>query len=77
MEALEAAGFGSPRAIAEAGREALAALPIITDRADKIHTAAEEWLAARAQPEAEPEPVPQVRDDAAPPPDAAPPTAGT
>ncbi|PYM21736.1 MAG: transcription termination/antitermination protein NusA [Candidatus Rokuibacteriota bacterium] len=77
VEALEAAGFGSPRAIAEAGREALAALPIVADRADKIHTAAEEWLAARAQPEAEPEPVPQVRDDAAPPPDAAPPTAGT
>ena len=77
VEALEAAGFGSPRAIAEAGREALAALPIVADRADKIHAAAEEWLAARAQPEVEPEPVPQVRDDAAAPPDAAPPTAGT
>jgi transcription termination/antitermination protein NusA len=78
VEALEAAGFGSPRAIAEAGREALAALPVVGDRADKIHAAAEEWLAARAQPDVEPEPAPQARDDAAPPPaDPAPPTAGT
>src|SRR2546422_825408 len=48
VAALEAAGFGSPRLIAAAGREALAALPDVGDRADKIHAVAEEWLAARA-----------------------------
>ncbi|HET7340178.1 MAG TPA: transcription termination factor NusA [Methylomirabilota bacterium] len=68
VEALEAAGLGTPRAIAEAGLAALAALPAVGERADKIHAAAEEWLAARAAaaagpettepetPEAEPEP---------------------
>jgi N utilization substance protein A len=50
VEALEAAGLGSPRAIVDAGREALHALPAIGDRADKIYAAAEEWLAARAEP---------------------------
>jgi N utilization substance protein A len=50
MEALEAAGLGSPRAIVDAGREALQALPAVEDRADKIYAAAEEWLAARREP---------------------------
>jgi transcription termination/antitermination protein NusA len=77
VEALEAAGLGTPRAIAEAGREALAALPAVGDRADKLHVAAEEWLAARAEAErvaAEP----PARDGAAEAPrgDADPPTAG-
>jgi N utilization substance protein A len=49
-EALEAAGLGSPRAIVEAGPAALQRLPAIGDRADKIYVAAQEWLAARAEP---------------------------
>jgi len=49
VEALEAAGFGSPRAIVDAGREALHALPAVGDQADKIYAAAEEWIAAHAQ----------------------------
>jgi N utilization substance protein A len=56
VEALEQAGFGSPRAILDAGRDALRALPAIGDRADKIYTAAEEWLAARSEPTAAAEP---------------------
>jgi transcription termination/antitermination protein NusA len=66
VEALEAAGFGTPRAIAEAGREALAALPAIGDRADKIHAAAEEWLAARAAPPAEAEAAAEPERDGPP-----------
>ena len=83
VEALEAAGLGTPRLIAEAGREALAALPAVGDRADKIHAAAEEWLAARAEAErAAAEPVaaePPARDEAseAPRGDAEPPAAGS
>jgi N utilization substance protein A len=68
VEALEAAGLGSPRAIVDAGREALQALPAVGDRADKIYAAAEEWLAARAEPAAEAE-APAASD-------AEPPTAG-
>jgi N utilization substance protein A len=56
MEALEAAGFGSPRAIVEAGPAALGALPAVGDRADKIYAAATEWLAARAAAAAAPQP---------------------
>jgi hypothetical protein len=48
VEALEQAGFDTPRAILDAGREALRALPAIGDRADKIYAAAEEWLSARS-----------------------------
>jgi len=86
VEALETAGFGTPRAIAEAGREALAALPAVGDRADKLHVAAEEWLAARAaaeraaaEPPAVEETVEPARDETAEAPrgDAEPPTAGT
>jgi transcription termination/antitermination protein NusA len=68
VEALEAAGLGSPRAIVDAGRAALQALPAIGDRADKIYAAAEEWLAARAQAAAEPEPPPASAPDAETPP---------
>jgi N utilization substance protein A len=78
VEALEAAGLGTPRAIAEAGRQALAALPAVADRADKIQVAAEEWLASRVEAEP-PEPeAPAPADDApAAGGDHAPPTAGT
>ena len=70
-EALEAAGLGSPRAVVDAGREALRALPAVGDRADKIYSAAEGWLAARAEPAREAE------APAAPAPDAEPPATGT
>jgi N utilization substance protein A len=72
VEALEAARLGSPRAIVDAGREALRALPAIGDRADKIYAAAEEWLAVRA----EPAPVAEPPAEAAPP-QAEPPSTGT
>ena len=72
VEALEAAGLGSPRAIVDAGREALAALPPVGDRADKIYAAAEEWLTARNQPAPE---SPPAAD--APAGEAEPPTPGT
>jgi N utilization substance protein A len=67
VEALEQAGFGSPRAILDAGRDALRALPAIGDRADKIYTAAEEWLAARAEPTAAETPAPSATDAEHPP----------
>jgi N utilization substance protein A len=66
MEALEAAGLASPRAIVDAGVEALRALPALTDRAEKIYAAAEEWLAARAEP-TPPAEAPTPADDAEPP----------
>jgi transcription termination/antitermination protein NusA len=72
VEALEAARLGSPRAIVDAGREALRALPAIGDRAEKIYAAAEEWLAVRA----EPAPVAEAPAEAAPP-EAEPPSTGT
>jgi transcription termination/antitermination protein NusA len=72
VEALEAAGLGTPRAIAGAGREALAALPAVGDRADKIHAAAEEWLAARAEPAPETAPAPEAPEA-----EPEPPTPGT
>ena len=59
-QALEEAGLGSPRAIVESGREALAALPAVGDRADKIYAAARRWVAAHARApslSAEPEPA--------------------
>jgi transcription termination/antitermination protein NusA len=55
VEALEQAGLDSPRAIVDAGREALRALPAIGDAADKLYAAAEEWLAARAAPVSAPD----------------------
>jgi len=86
VEALEGAGLSTPRAIADAGPEALAALPAVADRADKLHATAVEWLAARAEAEraAAAQPVPEdivepARDETAEAPktDAEPPTAGT
>jgi len=78
VEALEAAGLGTPRAIAEAGRDALAALPAVADRADKLHAAAEEWLAARADAERAAAAGPAAHEATAEAPrgDAEPPTAG-
>jgi transcription termination/antitermination protein NusA len=55
VEALEQAGLDSPRAIVDAGREVLRALPAIGDAADKLYAAAEEWLAARAAPVSAPD----------------------
>jgi N utilization substance protein A len=74
VEALEAAGLGSPRAIVDAGAEALSALPAVGDRADKIYAAATEWLAARAQAAAASE---AAVTPEAPGPGAEPPSAGT
>jgi len=68
VEALEAAGLSSPRAIVEAGRETLQALPAVGDRADKIYAAAEEWLAARAEPVVEAEAPPAPATEPEPPP---------
>jgi transcription termination/antitermination protein NusA len=65
LETLEAAGLGSPRAIVDAGREALQSA--IGDRADKIYAAAQEWLAARAEPPAEAEAPATPAVDAEPP----------
>ena len=68
VEALEAAGLGSPRAIVDAGPDALRALPAVGDQADKIHAAAQEWLAARAEPAPEtPASAVSAGDDVAPP----------
>jgi N utilization substance protein A len=75
VEALEGAGLGSPQAIVEAGREALAALPAVGDRADKIYAAAAEWLASRAEPAGAPEAT--AADAEATAADAEPPSAGT
>jgi transcription termination/antitermination protein NusA len=65
LETLESAGLGSPRAIVDAGREALQSA--IGDRADKIYAAAQEWLAARAEPPAEAEAPATPAVDAEPP----------
>jgi N utilization substance protein A len=46
--ALVAAGLDSPAAIVRAGRDKLAALPAIGAEADRVHAAAEAWLAAHA-----------------------------
>jgi N utilization substance protein A len=48
VQALDAAGLGSLRAVADAGPEALAALPEIGDRADKLYAAAVEALTTAA-----------------------------
>src|SRR5262245_21735399 len=47
---LEAAGPGSPAAIVRAGRDRLAAIAEVGDRADKLMAAAEEWVAAHTAP---------------------------
>jgi N utilization substance protein A len=57
--ALSAAGLGSPAAVAKAGRERLAAVTEVGDRADQIHAAAEAWVARKR-------PVADAGDGAAP-----------
>jgi hypothetical protein len=49
VEALRAAGLGSARAIVRAGRERLAGIPALADRAEAIYAAAAKWLTAHAQ----------------------------
>src|SRR2546427_4855173 len=48
IDALVAAGLDSPEAIKRAGRERLAEITELGDRADKLYTAAEEWKTAHA-----------------------------
>src|SRR5213596_249317 len=48
VEPLVAAGLGSPAAIVKAGREKLGLVAEVGDRADRIHAAAVEWVAAHA-----------------------------
>src|SRR5438094_620424 len=48
IDALVAAGLDSPEAIKRAGRERLAEIAELGDRADKLYTAAEEWTTAHA-----------------------------
>ncbi len=52
VDALVAAGLDSPEAVARAGRERLQAIPELAGRAEALHAAAEEWMAARARPDA-------------------------
>jgi hypothetical protein len=47
IEALAAAGFGSPAAIVKAGREKLALVAEVGDRADALYTDAEKLVAAQ------------------------------
>jgi N utilization substance protein A len=48
VEALVAAGLGSPAAMVKAGREKLGFVADVGERADAIYAAAEEWVAAHA-----------------------------
>src|SRR6059058_1158693 len=48
VEPLVAAGLGSPAAIVRTGREKLGLVAEVGDRADRIHAAAVEWVAAHA-----------------------------
>ena len=48
IDALVAAELDSPEAIKRAGRERLAEISELGDRADKLYTAAEEWTTAHA-----------------------------
>src|SRR6185503_13045642 len=48
LAALAAAGLGSPAAVAEAGVDKLRTLEGVGDRAEDLHAAAVEWLAAHA-----------------------------
>jgi N utilization substance protein A len=49
VDVLIAAGLGSPRAIVRAGRERLAGIAELADRADAIYAAASQWVAARGR----------------------------
>jgi N utilization substance protein A len=54
IEALLAAGFGSPADIVQAGPDRLRELPEVSERAEKLVAAAEEWIAShQARPAAE------------------------
>jgi transcription termination/antitermination protein NusA len=61
---LLAAGLASPAAVASAGPDRLRALDGIGDAAERIHAAAEAWVAARAAPAA-PGPEPASPEEAA------------
>jgi transcription termination/antitermination protein NusA len=50
IEVLLAAGFGSPAAIVRAGREKLALIPEVGDRADALYADAEKLLASQQAP---------------------------
>ncbi len=52
VDALVAAGLDSPEAVARAGRERLQEIPELAGRAEMLHAAAEEWMAARTRPDA-------------------------
>src|SRR5947207_5688294 len=62
--ALSAAGLGSPAAVAKAGRERLAAVAEVGDRAEQVHAAAEAWV-ARKTPGADVGPGPAPAEPAA------------
>ena len=66
LSALTEAGLESPAAVARAGRERLAAIAEVGDRADKLVAAAEEWVLAHAPPAApEPQEVEPERQEPA------------
>jgi transcription termination/antitermination protein NusA len=49
VEALVAAGLSSPRAIVRAGRERLAGIAAVGERAEAVYASAAQWVAARAR----------------------------
>jgi N utilization substance protein A len=49
VEALVAAGLSSPRAIVRAGRERLAGIAVVGERAEGVYASATQWVAARAR----------------------------
>jgi N utilization substance protein A len=49
VEALVAAGLGSPKAIVRAGRERLAGIAGVAERAEAVYAAAAQWVAAHAR----------------------------
>jgi N utilization substance protein A len=49
VEALVAGGLGSPRAIVRAGRERLADIAAVGERAEAVYASAAQWVAARAR----------------------------
>jgi N utilization substance protein A len=46
IDALVAAGLGSPAAIVRAGRDAVAAVAAVGEQADRVHAAAQAWVTA-------------------------------
>jgi N utilization substance protein A len=51
LQALQAAGIGSPEAVVAAGVERLREIAEIGDEAENVHGAAQRWVAARAEEE--------------------------